>query len=125
MAKAAARGASTAGKGVAPVSSGTETRAVRGGNGAKDRLQRPANGRRTAAAQDARDYERALRQLEQALTKAAHGDFKVRLPAKTDDALGRVEAAYNELAARNAALEAELVRVARIIGREGRMTERA
>ena len=29
------------------------------------------------------------------------------------------------MAARNAALEAELVRVAEIIGREGRMTERA
>ena len=37
----------------------------------------------------------------------------------------RLEAAYNQLAARNAALEAELVRVGQIIGREGRMTERA
>ncbi len=36
-----------------------------------------------------------------------------------------MEAAYNALAARNAALEAELVRVSKIIGREGRMTERA
>ena len=86
---------------------------------------RPPNGRRARPSADAREHDRALRQLEQALVKAARGDFRGRLPAKTDDALGRVEAAYNELAARNAALEAELVRVARIIGREGRMTERA
>ena len=56
---------------------------------------------------------------------AAEGDFAVRLPARRKDEIGRLEAAYNQLAARNAALEAELVRVAQIIGREGRMTERA
>ncbi len=39
--------------------------------------------------------------------------------------IGRLESAFNELAARNAALEAELVRIGQIIGREGRMTERA
>ena len=53
------------------------------------------------------------------------GDFGVRLPARRKDDIGRLEAAYNQMAARNAALEAELVRVAEIIGREGRMTERA
>ncbi|HUE29057.1 MAG TPA: HAMP domain-containing protein [Solirubrobacteraceae bacterium] len=63
--------------------------------------------------------------LERALQSAAQGDFGVRLPARRDDAIGRLEGAFNELAGRNAALEAELVRVARIIGREGRMTERA
>ena len=92
MAKAAARDASTAEQSAAQVSNGAKTRAPRSGNG-------------TAKAPDP---DRALGQLEQALTKAANGDFKVRLPAKTDDAMGRVEAAYNELAARNAALEAEL-----------------
>ena len=56
---------------------------------------------------------------------AAAGDFTVRLPARRKDDIGRLEAAYNQMAARNAALEAELVRVAEIIGREGRMTERA
>ncbi len=92
--------------------------------------QKPSGARRTngaAKANGARSSQddRALRQVEDALRKAAAGDFKVRLPARRDDAIGRVEAAYNELAARNAALEAELVRVGRIIGREGRMTERA
>ena len=67
----------------------------------------------------------SLERIEQALRAAAAGDFSVRLPARRKDAIGEVEAAFNQLAARNAALEAELVRVGQIIGREGRMTERA
>ena len=66
----------------------------------------------------------ALLRLEQALLSAAGGDFSTRLPARRRDEIGQIEAAFNQLAARNAALEAELVRVAQIIGREGRMTER-
>ncbi|MHB8657961.1 MAG: HAMP domain-containing protein [Solirubrobacteraceae bacterium] len=69
--------------------------------------------------------ETALTRLEQALISAATGDFSVRLPARRQDQIGAIESAYNELAARNAALEAELIRIGRIIGREGRMTERA
>jgi HAMP domain-containing protein/signal transduction histidine kinase/CheY-like chemotaxis protein len=72
-----------------------------------------------------RDDDPALARLEHALQAAAAGDFGVRLPARRKDDIGRLEAAYNQMAARNAALEAELVRVAEIIGREGRMTERA
>ncbi|MBV9334662.1 MAG: HAMP domain-containing protein, partial [Solirubrobacterales bacterium] len=67
----------------------------------------------------------ATARLEHAMQAAAAGDFGVRLPARRKDDIGRLEAAYNQMAARNAALEAELVRVAEIIGREGRMTERA
>src|SRR6202043_379701 len=53
------------------------------------------------------------------------GNSNHRSPFCGESPIGRVEAAYNELAARNAALEAELVRIGQIIGREGRMTERA
>ncbi|HEY2653693.1 MAG TPA: HAMP domain-containing protein [Solirubrobacteraceae bacterium] len=109
MAKAAVRDATSARAPAAQTSDGAPGRGTRLSNGQRGRAE----------------HERGLKQLERALTKAARGDFKTRLPAGSDDALGRVEAAYNELAARNAALEAELVRVARIIGREGRMTERA
>ncbi len=86
------------------------------------------NGNGTAAAAKngrARVDDPALARLEHALQAAAAGDFGVRLPARRKDDIGRLEAAYNQMAARNAALEAELVRVAEIIGREGRMTERA
>ena len=67
----------------------------------------------------------AVARLEHAMQVAAAGDFSVRLPARRKDDIGRLESAFNHMAARNAALEAELVRVAEIIGREGRMTERA
>jgi signal transduction histidine kinase/HAMP domain-containing protein/CheY-like chemotaxis protein len=67
----------------------------------------------------------ALARLERAMHAAVGGDFSVRLPARRKDDIGRLEAAFNQMAARNAALEAELLRVAEIIGREGRMTERA
>src|SRR5579884_2560272 len=82
-----------------------------------------ANGTRTAATANGGD-DKAIARLEEALHRAAAGDFSVRLPARSGS-IPHVEAAFNELVARNAALEAELVRVARIIGREGRMTERA
>src|SRR5437868_11241175 len=84
--------------------------------------------KRTGVQTVARDNggsDAALARLEHALQAAAAGDFSVRLPARRKDEVGRLEAAYNQLAARNAALEAELVRVGEIIGREGRMTERA
>jgi len=81
--------------------------------------------RATNGAAAARVDDPALARLEHALQAAAAGDFGVRLPARRKDDIGRLEAAYNQMAARNAALEAELVRVAEIIGREGRMTERA
>ena len=65
-----------------------------------------ANGR-------ARVDDPGLARLEHAMQAAAAGDFTVRLPARRKDDIGRLEAAFNQMAARNAALEAELVRVGR------------
>ena len=59
----------------------------------------------------------ALSRLEEALHAAAGGEFGIRLRARRKDEIGRLEAAYNELAARNAALEAEILRVGQSIGR--------
>jgi len=67
----------------------------------------------------------ALERLREALRAAAAGDFSQRLPARRQGVIGEVEVAYNELVERNARLSAELERMARVIGREGRMTERA
>ena len=122
MTSGAARRPGNVSDSAAPGGRGTKV----AGNGEKI----PRNGAEVAAgdtkaAKRTGHEDRDLAALEQALRKAAAGDFKVRLPARDDDAIGRVQAAYNELAARNAALEGELVRIARIIGREGRMTERA
>src|SRR3954463_11329847 len=84
------------------------------------------------------DQEDVLRRLEAALPAAADGDFAPRLPppppdgdfahrlpARRKGVMGDVEAAYNDLVERNAQLTAELVRLGRVVGREGRMTERA
>jgi methyl-accepting chemotaxis protein len=45
-------------------------------------------------------------------------------PAGTD-LIGDIQRAFNQMAERNAALNRELDRVGRVVGREGRMTERA
>jgi HAMP domain-containing protein len=74
-----------------------------------------------AAARD----EQALEEILRALTAARDGDFSVRLSARRRDLIGDVQARVNELVEHNARMTKELERVARVIGREGRMTERA
>src|SRR5207302_1491998 len=66
----------------------------------------------------------ALKALLRALTAARDGDFSVRLPVRRGTVMGEIAAAYNRVAEMNARLAKEFVRVARVIGREGRMTER-
>ncbi|HZI90569.1 MAG TPA: HAMP domain-containing protein [Thermoleophilaceae bacterium] len=67
-----------------------------------------------------------LNELLAALTAARDGDFSVRLSARgRDGVLGEIASAYDELAERNARMDAEMVRIGRVVGREGRMTERA
>ncbi|HEY6761589.1 MAG TPA: methyl-accepting chemotaxis protein, partial [Baekduia sp.] len=91
---------------------------------------------RTLAADEGRSRKRrddeqgeldpaALRRLLQALESAADGDFSRRLPARRKGLLGELEIAFNRLAERSQGQTTELARVARQIGREGRMTERA
>ena len=66
----------------------------------------------------------ALEELLRVLTAARDGDFSVRLRARRRDVIGEIQQRCNELIALNARQAKELGRVARIIGREGRMTER-
>src|ERR671935_1894715 len=81
--------------------------------------------KRTNGAATRSDEDDVLRRLEAALRAAAAGDFSHRLPARRKGVVGELEAAYNQLVERNAQLTAELVRLGRVVGREGRMTERA
>ncbi|MBA2348676.1 MAG: HAMP domain-containing protein [Solirubrobacterales bacterium] len=69
--------------------------------------------------------DRSLARLRDALATAADGDFSVRLPGRRKGPAGEAERAYNALVDRNTQLTAELDRLARVIGRDGRMTERA
>src|SRR5438477_8416166 len=88
-----------------------------------------ANGRRAAA--DGRNGaaangtdEAALKELLRALQAAKNGDFSVRLPERRNTLMGQIGAAFNDLVEMNGRSTKELGRVARLVGREGRMTER-
>ncbi len=69
--------------------------------------------------------ERALEAIVGALTAARDGDFSVRLSARRGDVIGDVQTRVNELVEMNARMAKELQRLARVVGRDGRMTERA
>ncbi|MEJ7786248.1 MAG: HAMP domain-containing protein, partial [Solirubrobacteraceae bacterium] len=86
---------------------------------------RKATANSGAGAQNGEPHEDpALEELLRVLTAARDGDFSVRLRARRRDVMGEIQQRVNELLAINARQAKELARVARIIGREGRMTER-
>src|SRR6201985_3606124 len=66
-----------------------------------------------------------LADLLSALRAARDGDFSQRLSPQGNGAAAEVAEALNGLLERNDQMSRELIRVGKIIGREGRMTERA
>jgi HAMP domain-containing protein/CheY-like chemotaxis protein/GAF domain-containing protein len=82
-----------------------------------------ANGGKVSQGDEPRE-DPALEEVLRVLTAARDGDFSVRLRARRRDVIGDIQQRTNELIAINARQAKELARVARIIGREGRMTER-
>jgi HAMP domain-containing protein len=67
-----------------------------------------------------------LQQLLEALEAAGRGDFSTRMPEeKYRGSMAVLAAAFNRVASMNEAMVSEVLRVGRIVGREGRMTERA
>jgi len=91
--------------------------------GARKRgAKRPAAATNGAGREVTRDE---LEQLLDALHAARDGDFQLRLPVRGKGMTAELNRAFNELAERREALTKEIGRVARVIGREGRMTERA
>jgi HAMP domain-containing protein/signal transduction histidine kinase/DNA-binding response OmpR family regulator len=86
---------------------------------------RPATRNKARAAADGEPHEDpALEEILRVLTAARDGDFSVRLRARRRDVVGDIQQRCNELIAMNGRMAKELARVSRIIGREGRMTER-
>ncbi|AIE86377.1 HAMP domain-containing protein [Fimbriimonas ginsengisoli] len=69
--------------------------------------------------------EEQLRPLLTALEAVNGGDFSVRLPSVKTGVLAEISKRFNELVALNERQAQEIVRVGRLVGREGRMTERA
>ncbi|MGW1052196.1 HAMP domain-containing protein [Streptomyces sp. NPDC002521] len=90
---------------------GTKTRAKGG----------PSLGRRgsTTAVDTA-----ALNRLLTALVAMRDGNFRKRLTVSGDGVMSEIAAVFNEVADRNMHLTGELSRVRRMVGREGKLTER-
>src|SRR5213083_2466403 len=85
----------------------------------------PATGRRATDNVTVEIKKKDLQELLEALRSARDGEAGVRLSAQKSGVMGDVAKAFNGLAERREGLTNELGRVSRVIGREGRMTERA
>ncbi|RYG23351.1 HAMP domain-containing protein, partial [bacterium] len=69
--------------------------------------------------------EDQLRPLLEALESVRDGDFAVRLPERKNGVLSQIYKAFNQVVDLKQRQAEEVVRVGRLVGREGRMTERA
>ncbi|MGW0996941.1 HAMP domain-containing protein [Streptomyces sp. NPDC002523] len=66
----------------------------------------------------------ALNRLLAALVSMRDGNFRRRLTVSGDGVMSEIAAVFNEVADRNMHLTGELSRVRRMVGREGKLTER-
>ncbi|KUN50475.1 histidine kinase [Streptomyces avermitilis] len=66
----------------------------------------------------------ALNRLLAALVSMRDGNFRKRLTVSGDGVMSEIAAVFNEVAERNLHLTGELARVRRMVGREGKLTER-
>src|SRR5438093_1242005 len=60
-----------------------------------------------------------------ALTALKKGDFSVRLPVEWTGVAGKVADTFNEVAELNERMAKELERLSRVVGKEGKLTQRA
>ncbi|HZO27016.1 MAG TPA: HAMP domain-containing protein, partial [Chloroflexota bacterium] len=65
------------------------------------------------------------RQLLAALRAVRKGDFSVRLPSDRTGLAGEIAEAFNDIVDQNARTAAELRRIANVVGRDGRIGQRA
>ncbi|MDW4905489.1 HAMP domain-containing protein [Streptomyces sp. ADMS] len=94
---------------------GTKTRA-KGGQSLSNR-RKPRNGTTEV---DTASLDRLLSALE----SMRDGNFRKRLTVAGDGVMSEIAAVFNEVADRNLHLTGELSRVRRMVGREGKLTER-
>ncbi|WP_446751244.1 HAMP domain-containing protein [Streptomyces noboritoensis] len=66
----------------------------------------------------------ALQRLLAALASMRDGNFRKRLTVSGDGVMAEIAAVFNEVADRNLHLTGEIARVRRMVGREGKLTER-
>ncbi|MEA2447153.1 MAG: hypothetical protein QOK47_790, partial [Actinomycetota bacterium] len=111
VAKASGRGTSKSPKSTKATARKTTT----GGNGRVVAKRSSTNGAAEAA---------TLKELTAVLKAIKAGDFSVRLPARRGTPAGETALALNELVDHIDRMTKEFVRISRVVGREGRMTER-
>ncbi|WBB57383.1 HAMP domain-containing protein [Verrucosispora sp. WMMD573] len=77
----------------------------------------------TAETSAAADHEAVLTELAEALRRVRGGDLKVRLPRRSG-AAGEVADAFNDVVSLQERQHLDLRRISRVVGRDGRLTER-
>src|SRR5438552_9847336 len=75
--------------------------------------------------QDHAAQETDSKALLAALTALKKGDFSVRLPAEWTGLAGKVADAFNEVVELNQRMARELDRMSRVVGKEGKIAQRA
>ena len=101
----------------------TVTKDKVGGDLARTASSNGDNGRQRAAAGPGLS-QGELEELQRGLEAARAGDFTVRLRGHGGGIVGEIFDAYNDVIQMNARMAEGLTRIARIVGREGKMTER-
>ena len=66
-----------------------------------------------------------IRLLLTALTALKKGDFSVRLPLDWSGTAGKIADSFNEVVERNEKMAFELDRISRVVGKEGKISQRA
>ncbi len=66
-----------------------------------------------------------IRRLLGALRRAGKGDFSVRLPVDQSGLIGEISAAFNDVVELNEKMTTEFKRISDLVGREGKITQRA
>src|SRR6266516_6535562 len=82
-------------------------------------LERPGNRSRF------NDDKLDAKQLLGALVAFERGDFSARLPDDWDGIAGKIADTFNDVIRTNQRLTQELERIVRVVGKEGRITQRA
>ena len=90
-----------------------------GGPGGRGRRRKPTT---AAASPPDRLDERTLLAV---LTSFKKGDFSARLPVEWTGLAGRISDTLNDVIERNQSMALELERLSRVVGKEGRLNERA
>src|ERR1700691_1863495 len=66
-----------------------------------------------------------VRELLTALTALKRGDFSTRLPLDWNGTAGKIADAFNDVIERNEKMATELERISRVVGKEGKINQRA